>query len=68
MACMTQMTIDELGYTQNDTEDILNSKFPSLHMCSRRALRDCQVLLSTVRLFDVIVDYSKSMLESAQVT
>ncbi|CAL1287499.1 unnamed protein product [Larinioides sclopetarius] len=67
MACMTQMTIEELGYTSNDIDEILNEKFTNLQLCSRRALRDCQIMLSIVRLFDVIANYSKSILEPAPV-
>ncbi|KAF8784666.1 uncharacterized protein LOC129959481 isoform X2 [Argiope bruennichi] len=67
MACMTQMTIEELGYTPNNTDEILDEKFTNLQLCSRRALRDCQIMLSIVRLFDVIANYSKSILEPAPV-
>ncbi|GFS96866.1 uncharacterized protein NPIL_447701 [Nephila pilipes] len=64
MACMTQMTLEELGYTPDDTNAILDERFTNLQMCSRRALRDCQIMLSIVHLFDVISNYSRSMLES----
>ncbi|GFQ96250.1 uncharacterized protein TNCT_314272 [Trichonephila clavata] len=67
MACMTQMILEELGYTPDDTNAILDEKFTNLQMCSRRALRDCQIMLSIVHLFDVISNYSRSMLESPQI-
>lgn len=67
MACMTQMTMEELGFTLNVTNSLLNERFANLRLCSRRALRDCQIMLSISHLLDVIGKYSNSMVESMEI-
>ncbi|KAG8190968.1 hypothetical protein JTE90_010828 [Oedothorax gibbosus] len=66
MACLTQMTLDELGFARNATDALLDARFADLRLCSRRALRDCQVMLSIGQLLDSIGNYAKSILDSLE--
>ncbi|XP_035219017.1 uncharacterized protein LOC118192214 isoform X2 [Stegodyphus dumicola] len=62
LACAIRLGITILGYHQNDTSAILDEKLSDLRLCSRRALRDCQVVRSIIHLLDIISQYARSEL------
>lgn len=58
LACIIRMGATAMGYSPNYSNQILDEDMTQLRLCSRRALRDCQVLHSIIYLLDVIARYA----------
>lgn len=61
LACQIRIGIAVLGYKQNDASSVLNLTITDLSQCSRRALRDCQVIHSINRFLKVVADYAADL-------
>ncbi|XP_054708473.1 uncharacterized protein LOC129218270 isoform X2 [Uloborus diversus] len=61
LACIIKKAISFLGYTFQENEGLSNETLTSVNVCSRRALRDCQVLRSVNHSLSTIAIYASNI-------